>query len=325
VGKGLPILVTAAVTNITATTAISGGTISSDGGKAVTARGVCWNTTGSPTISNSKTTNGSGIGSFVSNLSGLSNSTTYYVRAYATNETGTAYGNQLTFTTPTSSVVLTNIVNYMDAGNASSYPGSGTTWFDLSPQSKNGSIVGATFSSDNGGCFVFNGTTSYVETVTLPGTGTSTFSQSICVWVSPNDTDGNIVSVSSQNPQGGWNMPPIAADGSRFRGKYWSNSYLYSSTYTNNQWYYVCQIFDYAAGQQRLYVNGVMVASQNSVTYSASGVDNYFFLGQQNPGADGMGYFAGRIAILQVYSNKALTNSEVLDNYNTDKGRFGLP
>ncbi len=325
VGKDLPVLVTAAVTSITATTAISGGTISSDGGFPVTARGVCWNTTGSPTIGNNKTTNGSGVGTFVSNLSGLSNSTTYYVRAYATNSTGTSYGNQLTFTTPASSVVLTNIVNYMDAGNVSSYPGSGTTWFDLSPQSRNGSIVGATYSSDNGGCFVFNGTSSYVETVRLPGTGTPTFSQSICVWVSPNDNNGNIVSVSELNPQGGWNMPPITADASRFRGKYWNNSYLYSSTYTNNQWYYVCQIFDYAAGQQRLYVNGSLVASQSGATYSSSGTDNYFYLGQQNPGSDNMGFFAGRIAILQVYSNKALTNAEVLDNYNTDKGRFGLP
>ncbi len=74
-----------------------------------------------------------------------------------------------------------------------------------------------------------------------------------------------------------------------------------------------------------MYVNGTLITSQSSVTYNSSGADNYFFLGQQNPGADGMGFFAGRIAILQVYSNKALTNSEVLDNYNTDKGRFGLP
>jgi uncharacterized protein (TIGR02145 family) len=80
-------------------TASSGGNITDNGGSTVTARGVVWNTTGTPTISNSKTTDGSGTGSYVSNISALSPSTTYFVRAYATNSAGTAYGNEQTFTT----------------------------------------------------------------------------------------------------------------------------------------------------------------------------------------------------------------------------------
>jgi uncharacterized protein (TIGR02145 family) len=92
-------LTTAAVTSITSTTAVSGGNITADGGGAVTARGVCWATTANPTISNSKTTDGTGTGSFASNLAGLLPGTTYYVKAYATNSAGTAYGNELTFTT----------------------------------------------------------------------------------------------------------------------------------------------------------------------------------------------------------------------------------
>ena len=171
---------------------------------------------------------------------------------------------------------------------------------------------------------MFNGTSAFVVTPRLPGTGTNTFSQSICVWVSPNDTDGNIVSVSDQNPQGNWNMPPIAASSSQFRGKYWSNNYMFSSTYTNNVWYYVCVIFDFANSRQRLYVNGIMVGEQTGVSYSASGSNNFFFLGQQNPGADNMGMFAGRIAALHVYSNKALTDAEVLINFNANRGRFGV-
>ena len=90
-------------------TASSGGNITDNGGSTVTARGVVWNTTGTPTISNSKTTDGSGTGSYVSNISALSPSTTYFVRAYATNSAGTAYGNEQTFTTAATSQTVTDI------------------------------------------------------------------------------------------------------------------------------------------------------------------------------------------------------------------------
>jgi uncharacterized protein (TIGR02145 family) len=90
-------------------TASSGGNITDNGGSTVTASGVVWGTSPNPTISNSKTTDGSGTGSFVSNLTALSPSTTYYVRAYATNSTGTAYGNEQTFTTTATSPTVTDI------------------------------------------------------------------------------------------------------------------------------------------------------------------------------------------------------------------------
>ena len=95
----LPLLTTIQVGSITATTASSGGVISNDGGGAVIQRGVCWSTSTSPTIANNRTINGSGIGSFSSLLSPLLTNTFYYVRAYATNSVGTAYGNQYSFTT----------------------------------------------------------------------------------------------------------------------------------------------------------------------------------------------------------------------------------
>jgi len=90
---------TAAVTSITNTSARSGGVISPGGGGVVISRGVCWATTANPTTSNRRTTDGSGSGSFTSNITGLVPGTTYYVRAYATYSVGTSYGNQLTFTT----------------------------------------------------------------------------------------------------------------------------------------------------------------------------------------------------------------------------------
>ena len=95
----LATLTTANMSSIGASIAISGGNITSDGGSAVTFRGVCWSTSHNPTISDSKTTDSSGIGSFISNLSGLLPLTTYYVRAYATNAIGTAYGSEISFTT----------------------------------------------------------------------------------------------------------------------------------------------------------------------------------------------------------------------------------
>ncbi len=79
--------------------AICGGFISSDGGAPITARGVCWSTSPNPTTANNVTNNGSGSGSFTSNLTGLQPNTTYHVRAYATNAVTTAYGNNVQFTT----------------------------------------------------------------------------------------------------------------------------------------------------------------------------------------------------------------------------------
>ena len=225
-------------------------------------------------------------------------------------------------------IVTDGLVLALDAGNAKSYPGSGTTWTDLSGRGNNGTLVnGPTYDSSNGGSIVLDGLNDFVSTPRIQGTGNSTSSVTWCVWTKPNDTDGNIMSMSSTDPQGGWNMPPIAAANSQFRGKIWSNSYLTSPTYTIGNWYYVCLIFNYNAttanAYQRLYVNGEQVAEQTNITYSSSGVDNYLFFGQANPGADNTGYYAGNINIAQVYS-RALTAAEIKQNFNATRGRYGI-
>jgi uncharacterized protein (TIGR02145 family) len=92
------------ITNITQTSASCGGKVFSDGGALVTARGVCWGTAANPIITNPHTTDGSETGVFTSKIAGLSANTTYYVRAYATNGSGTGYGNEVTFTTLAPSV-----------------------------------------------------------------------------------------------------------------------------------------------------------------------------------------------------------------------------
>ena len=107
VSATLPTVSTNAINSITYTTASSGGTISSDGGAAVTSRGVCWSTSSNPTIAlSTKTIDGSGIGSFTSSITGLAASTAYYIRAYATNSVGTAYGNQVVFTTTATPAII---------------------------------------------------------------------------------------------------------------------------------------------------------------------------------------------------------------------------
>jgi hypothetical protein len=98
-GVAFATLTTTSVSLITATTATSGGNITNDGGAAVTARGVCWSTSSNPTTADSYTTDGSGTGEFISNLTGLTSNTLYYVKAYAQNTMGTAYGDQVSFTT----------------------------------------------------------------------------------------------------------------------------------------------------------------------------------------------------------------------------------
>lgn len=94
-----PVVSTAAVSAITRTTAECGGTVTANGGAAVTARGVCWGSSATPTIADNATVDGTGTGSFTSSITGLSAGSPYYARAYATNSVGTGYGNARQFTT----------------------------------------------------------------------------------------------------------------------------------------------------------------------------------------------------------------------------------
>lgn len=97
--KEVPVLKTLAVTNITATTVSSGGWISDEGSGAIEERGLCWSLVPIPTIADNRTVEGTGGGSFKSDISNLVPATSYIVRAYATNHAGTGYGNAITFRT----------------------------------------------------------------------------------------------------------------------------------------------------------------------------------------------------------------------------------
>jgi hypothetical protein len=163
-------LTTTVVTSVTSTTAVSGGIITSDGGGVITARGVCWSITEKPTINNSKTIDGTGTGSFTSNLSVLQPRTTYHVRAYATNSAGNAYGNELIFITddviPVLATLTTTTVTGITQTNASS---GGTILSDGGSNVTNRGVCWNT-SADP---------TIDLSTKTSDGTGTGTFTSSI--------------------------------------------------------------------------------------------------------------------------------------------------
>jgi len=165
-----PTVTTTAASTITTSTASSGGNITSDGGATVTARGVCWSTTSGPTINNSTTSDASGTGIFTSNLSSLAPSTTYYLRAYATNSVGTSYGSEISFTTAAPSATLVTLTTTAATAIA------GTT-----------ATSGGNISSDGGSTVIArgvcwstsSGATIALSTKTSDGTGTGSFTSSI--------------------------------------------------------------------------------------------------------------------------------------------------
>ena len=115
----LPTVTTTTVSTIGQTTATGGGNVTASGGTTITARGVCWSTGATPTINNSKTTNGTGSGVFISSLTGLTVDKKYYYCAYATNSVGTAYGTILNFTTlPLLATVITTPITMITEINA---------------------------------------------------------------------------------------------------------------------------------------------------------------------------------------------------------------
>lgn len=165
----LPTLTTVTASGITSSTASSGGNIINDGGVAVTARGISYSTASSPTIANSITNDGSGTGIFSSSISGLNANTTYYVRAFATNAAGTAYGNQITFTTalpdPVLPTVTTAAINTITHVTAS---GGGNVTAD-----------GNTSVTERGICWSTLSNPTTADSKTSDGTGTGAFSSSI--------------------------------------------------------------------------------------------------------------------------------------------------
>jgi uncharacterized protein (TIGR02145 family) len=173
--NGFAVLSTLPLGNITNNSAVAGGNIVSDGGNPVTQRGVCWSTSPNPTTANSKTTDGSGIGNFSSSVNGLIANTTYYLRAYAINTNGTAYGNQLTFTTAGNPAGVITALNCNSATNI----GTLTAGTAASGVSSSIPYTGGNGGAHNGQTVASTGVTGLTATLTAgnfaSGTGTLTY------------------------------------------------------------------------------------------------------------------------------------------------------
>ena len=185
---GLLVVTTTPVSDVTSNSAVCGGMVTATGGSAVTARGVCYGIAENPTISGAHTTNGTGTGEFTSNLTGLTAGATYYVRAYATNASCTAYGEQYTFVAAELPVVTTgNISNlYVSTvnmtGNITSDGGYAVTsrgfCFSTSPNPTVSSTLKVTAGSGNGSFSATMtglqaGTTYYVRAFATNSQGTA--------------------------------------------------------------------------------------------------------------------------------------------------------
>ena len=163
-----PTLTTTSVTDISTTYAASGGNITTDGGSPVTERGICWNTSGTPTIADSKTSDGTSSGSFKSVAKNLTPGTTYYLRAYATNSAGTSYGSEQSFATLSAVVaptVTTTAASTILVKSALS-GGSIAAW-------------GGDTIKHKGICWNTTGSPTLIDSKTDEGTGNATYSSTI--------------------------------------------------------------------------------------------------------------------------------------------------
>ncbi|MPL81719.1 hypothetical protein SDC9_27649 [bioreactor metagenome] len=241
----LPSLTTAGISSISSNSAVSGGTISSDGGASVTARGVCWSINQNPTISNAHTTDGTGTGTFTSNITGLNASTTYYVRAYATNSAGTAYGDQKSFTTSPSatvpSVTTANVTNItsttaISGGNVTSTGGAAVTLRGVCwSTSQNPTIFNAHTSDGSGtGSFVSSlegllpSTTYYIRAYATNSQGTAygnqlSFTTSPTITI-PTVTTASVTNITSSTATSGGNVTASGGAAVSARGVCWSTS-----------------------------------------------------------------------------------------------------
>ena len=231
-----PTVTTAVVAGITAVSASSGGDVTSDGGVPVTARGVCWSTSANPTIADPNTSNGTGAGEFTSSITGLNSGTTYHVRAYATNNVGTAYGNDVSFitlppapvATAAADLTPTSFTAHWDtAASATGYrldvsANSGFTGFVTGYQSLD---VGAATS------YVVNsnlaaGTTYYYRVRAYNGSGTGANSNTInlTTLTVPTVTTLPVTSIATTTAVGGGNVTADGGAAVAVRGVCWNRS-----------------------------------------------------------------------------------------------------
>jgi hypothetical protein len=227
-------------------------------------------------------------------------------------------------------VVTDGLVLALDAGNTKSYPGSGTSWSDLSGKSNNGTLTnGPTYSSDDGGYLDFDGTNDYVNFGSVSDANFGTGDFAVECWFYDNggpDYAALVVNGQSGSPDyaalasfqlgrggsaGGYTDRILFA-----RGGATDSFTIYDSTNTIqlNTWTYVAATR--IGTTVKLYINGVEV---DSMTDSGSYSNTALRVGVNRGGSI---YWSGRISNVRIYKGKGLTAAEVEQNYNATKGRY---
>ncbi|MBW6500052.1 MAG: hypothetical protein K0B05_01555 [Bacteroidales bacterium] len=287
-----PTVTTSPVTSKTSNSAVSGGNVTSDGGANVTSRGVCWSTLENPTISSSHTTNGSGTGAFISNITGLSPSASYYVRAYATNSAGTGYGQNEIFTT-SSTYPVAGLISYFNFDD---------NLIDLLGNTPAGVNHGsATFTEGKSGkAITLNGTNQYIQF------GRKTYKNvnniSVAFWFIKPNTSESLKYFLSCSDFGVWTKTGTAGIAISLPS---TNSA--SGSITQNTWVHLVGTYD--GTNIKVYINSILTEIQYHPgnIYDAN---SYLTLGLWSSS-----YWGGSIDDLFIY-NKALTQSEVNQLYN---------
>lgn len=216
--------------------------------------------------------------------------------------------------------IVTNGLRFnLDAGNSASYSGSGLTWTDLSGNGNHGTLVnGATYSPDNGGSILFNGTNSNINlNKNATAIGIYDNSYTADAWVYPTDLysgDRGMFGDEGGTLRKGLHLS--FRGGNIHQGHFASDASIGSVTVNN--WWHIVFTFDKATGASKIYKNGVYQG--NSGTILSYIGETSIHLGQEFGNS---GYFKGKGAAFKMY-NRVLSSAEVMSNYNALRSRFGL-
>jgi hypothetical protein len=215
-------------------------------------------------------------------------------------------------------IVTSGLVLALDAADTNSYPRSGTTWTDLTGNGNNCTLVNSpTFNSSNGGSIVFNGTNQYGNVANVTSLNGTT--QTISVWYNTTNNllgRGSVVigKTDATNSLNGYNL--FANSTAQVKGAATTTD-ITGGSITNSIWFHVTMTFTSGASSS-IYVNGTLAATTSIISFTISTQPLRIGLSQDTFWTA----FAGRIAKVDIY-NRVLTATEVLQNYNATKSRFG--
>ena len=216
-------------------------------------------------------------------------------------------------------IVATNLSMFLDAGNASSYPGSGTTWTDLSGNSRNGTLTnGPTYSSADGGSIVFDGTNDFVQCSGSITAAAATF----VIWIRRNGPQGNFDGILYSR---GSVATGISFFGTTNKISYtWNdavNTYSWDSglTIPDLTWCMVAVSVTSTTATAYLCQSSGITSAINTVSHTSTTLDD-IKIGRDETD---IRYFNGRIATAMIY-DRALSADEITQNFNALRGRYGL-